>query len=77
MGHRMDNIAKILVERLFNDQNDATRFHSYIRTMLETMTVNPVESCQELNRRMQLQGWVDYEIDEHTFKLVMLVLNDI
>lgn len=72
----MDNIADILVERLLDEQKDATKFHYYIRAMFETMADKPVENCQELNSRMQLQGWDDFEVDEHTFKLVMLVLND-
>jgi hypothetical protein len=40
----MDNIADILVERLFDEQKDATKFHSYIRAMFETIADKPVEN---------------------------------
>jgi len=72
----MDTIADILVERLFDEQEDATKFHYYIRAMFETVASKPVENCQELNRQMQLQGWENFEMDNHTFELVKLVLND-
>jgi hypothetical protein len=42
--------------------------------MFETMAKEPIANCRELNSRMHSLGWDDFELDEHTFKLVMLVL---
>jgi hypothetical protein len=70
----MDNVVDILVDRLFDEQSDVTQHHSCIRNMFETMAKEPIANCRELNSRMHSLGWDDFELDEHTFKLVMLVL---
>jgi hypothetical protein len=72
----MDNVVDIIIDRLWDEQNDATQQHRCIRAMFETIAKESVRNCPELNSRMQSLGWDDFELDEHTFKLVMLVLGD-
>ena len=33
----------------------------------------PIPNSQELNSRMRSFGWINFEIDDHTFKLVKLI----
>jgi hypothetical protein len=72
----MDNVVDILVDRLLEEQSDVTQQHRSIRAMFETIAKEPVGNCRELNNRMQSLGWDDFELDDHTFKLVMLVLGE-
>ena len=72
----MDNVVDILVDRLLEGQSDVTQQHRSIRAMFETIAKEPIGNCRELNRRMQSLGWDDFELDDHTFKLVMLVLGE-
>jgi hypothetical protein len=70
----MDNVVDVLIDRFFDDQDDATEQHRSIKAMFETIAKEPVMNCSELNSRMQSLGWQDFKLDEHTFKLIMLVL---
>ena len=71
----MDQIIKILVERLEGKGMEATKIPSCIETICNISFLYPVPNCRELNRRMQSLGWIDFEIDDHTFKLVKLISN--
>jgi hypothetical protein len=70
----MDDVVDIIIDRLLDEQSDATQQHSCIMAMFETIAKESVRNCRQLNNRMQSLGWDDFELDEHTFKLVMLVL---
>jgi hypothetical protein len=72
----MDNVVDILIDRLLDEQGDAGKQHRSIRAMFETIAKEPVGDYRELNRRMQSLGWDDFELDDHTFKMVMLVLGE-
>jgi hypothetical protein len=35
------------------------------------LAFDPQSNLNEINRRMHLLGWYDFEVDEHTFQLVL------
>ena len=72
----MDNVIDILVDRLFDEQSHASTHHDCFKAMFETIAKESISNCSELNSRMQSLGWDDFILDEHTFKLVKLVLGE-
>ena len=71
----MDQIIKIIVERLEAEGLDPVKIPSCIETMVNIIFLYPILNYQELNERMQSRGWPNFKIDEHTFKLVKLISN--
>jgi hypothetical protein len=72
----MDGVVDILIDRLLDAPSDATKQIRCFRAMFETISKEPVGNCSELNSRMHSLGWDDFELDDHTFKMVMLVLGE-
>jgi hypothetical protein len=75
MGLKMDQIIKILAERLEGKGIEAAKIPSCIETILNLSFFYPIPSCRDLNSRMRSFGWINFEIDDHTFKLVKLISN--
>ena len=71
----MDQIIKILAERLEGKGIEAAKIPSCIETILNLSFFYPIPSCRDLNSRMRSFGWINFEIDDHTFKLVKLISN--
>ena len=69
----MERIIKILVERLEGKGIEAAKIPSCIETIMNISFIYTISNCQELNRRMRSLGWFNFEIDDHTFKLVKLI----
>jgi hypothetical protein len=73
MGLKMDQIIKILAERLEGKGIEAAKIPSCIETILNLSFFYPIPSYRDLNSRMRSFGWINFEIDDHTFKLVKLI----
>ena len=73
MGFLVDEIIRIIVGRLVEKGIDLEKIPACIETMINVLFLCPVLSYQKLNQSMQLLGWHNFEIDEHTVKLVELV----
>ena len=71
--HRMDQIIRIMIECLVGKGIGISTIPAYIRNLANTLSVNPHSSFQELNRRMQLLGWNDFELDDHTLQLIIAI----
>jgi hypothetical protein len=69
----LDQILKIIVERLEEKEIDPGKIPSCVETIVYNIFLNPVITYQELNRKMQSLGWHNFEIDEHTLKLIKLI----
>ena len=72
----MDQIIKILVSRLEDKGIETTKIPSCIETIMNISFIYTIPNYQELNRRMRSLGWFNFEIDDHTFKLVKLISNE-
>ena len=69
----MDQIIKILAERLEGEGIEAAKIPSCIETIMNLSIFYPIPNCQEFNNRMRSFGWINFEIDVHTFELVKLI----
>lgn len=72
----MDQIVNIIVGRLNESGMDLDKIPSCLETMVNIFFFHPVLNCRELNQSMQSLGWHNFEMDNHTFKLVKLVYNN-
>jgi hypothetical protein len=70
----LDLIIKIIIKRLVGIGIDPGKIPACIEIIVYSIFLNPLMNYQELNRKMQLLGWHDFKIDEHTFQLVKLIL---
>ena len=69
----MDQIINILAERLKGKGIDAAKIPSCIETIMNLSFFYTIPNYQDLNSRMRSFGWINFEIDDHTFKLVKLI----
>jgi len=69
----LDMIIKIIVDRLKEIGIDPGKIPACIEIIIYIIFLNPLINYQELNRKMQLLGWHNFRIDEHTFKLFKLI----
>jgi len=72
----MDEIIKIVVQRLAENGVAVNRIPSCVAAMWESLVDFPIQDHQELNHLMQTLGWSGFKMDEHTFNLFMLIIND-
>lgn len=72
----MDRIIKILIERLVGKGIEVSTIPAYIRNLANIIAVDAYLSREELNRQLQLMGWDDFELDDHTFQLIMAVFEN-
>jgi hypothetical protein len=70
----MGDIIRILVDRLVGRGIESRTIPAYIRDLAHAISDNTESSLLELNRRMQLLGWDDFELDDHTLQLITAVL---
>ena len=69
----MDEIIRVLIDRLIRRGIEPGTIPAYIRDVANTMASHSELSLPELNRRMQLLGWGDCEVDDHTLQLITAV----
>ena len=70
----MDCIIRILIERLVAKGMEISAIPAFIRNLANIVAVNAYLSREELNRQLELTGWHDFELDDHTLQLIMTVL---
>lgn len=68
-----DKMMRTVIDRLVIKGMDITSIPNYIRDLAYIISFNKLSSLQGLNRRLQLLGWDDFELDEHTFLLILAV----
>ena len=66
-----DKVMRAVIDRLVRKGMDITSIPNYIRGLAYVISFNKLSSLQGLNRRLQLLGWDDFKLDEHTFLLIL------
>jgi hypothetical protein len=70
-GFEMDQIIRVLIERLVGKGMEISNIPAYIRDLANSVSANGYSSLQELNGRLEMLGWDDFELDDHTLQLIM------
>ena len=64
-------MMRTVIDRLVRKGMDITSIPNYIRDLAYIISFNNLSSLQGLNRRLQLLGWDDFELDEYTLQLIL------
>jgi len=67
----MEELIRILIERLVGKGMEISTIPAYIRDLANSIAANGYSSLQELNKRMQSLGWDDFKLDDYTFQLII------
>ncbi len=67
----MISLDEILEKRLKMRGIEPSTIPRFIKDLTNTLAFDPQSNLNEINRRMHLLGWYDFEVDEHTFQLVL------
>jgi len=67
----MDQIIRVLIERLVGKGMEINNIPAYIRDLANSVSFNGYSSLRELNGRLEMLGWTDFELDDHTLQLIM------
>lgn len=69
-GWSVDELVRILINRLVNKGMEITSIPAYVRDLANTIAINGYLGPSTLNRRLQTLGWDDFKLDEYTLELV-------
>ena len=67
----MERIITTLIERLVDKGIEINTIPAYIRDLANILAMNSHLSLKEINGRLQSLGWNDFELDDHTFQLIL------
>ena len=67
----MERLNDILLERLTTRGIEPSIIPRFIKDLTYTLDTDPQMNLGEINRRLQLLGWYDFEVDDHTLQLVL------
>ena len=67
----MEPLNDILLQRLTLKGIAPTTITRYIKDLTYTLATDTQMNLGEINRRLHLLGWYDFEIDEHTLQLIL------
>ena len=67
----MGQLNDILLQRLTTKGIAPNTIPRFIKDLNYTLAMDPKMSLGEINRRLHLLGWYDFEVDEHTLQLVL------
>jgi len=73
--HEMELLANTLRQRLTAKGMEGAVLTAYLRNVANILTSQSLVTLQELNRRLQLLGWDDFEMDDYTLELVRAVFD--
>jgi hypothetical protein len=69
----MEQLKEIIIQRLKAKGMDVTLVPSFIRDVANT-NISTAYDLKELNRRLGTLGWNEFELDDHTFRLIEAVI---
>ena len=55
---------------------EANRAPAYIRNVANSVSTDPHMSLDEINDSMESLGWDDFQLDDHTLRLILSILSD-
>jgi len=67
----MEELNNILMQRLTTKGISSNTIPKFMKDLTDTVSVNPQMNLGEINRRLHLLGWYDFEVDEHTLQLIL------
>lgn len=67
----MNQLTEILIERLERKGIRPDMVPGFFRDLVNALSTNPHTALEELNSRLHLLGWNDFELDDHTLQLVI------
>jgi len=67
---QVDELIKILINRLVNKGMEITSIPAYVRDLANTMAETGNLGPGALNRRLEMLGWDDVTLDGYTLELV-------
>ena len=70
-------IVRVLIDRLVGRGMAINTIPAYVRDLGRTISVTPPPTLQDLNRQLQLLGWDDFELDDHTLQLIIANFDDV
>lgn len=70
-GHKLNQLTEILIQRLEKKGVEQTAIPGFIRNLANIISVTPHMNLREVNRRLHLLGWTDFELDDHTLQLTI------
>ncbi|UCG66381.1 MAG: hypothetical protein JSW12_04970 [Deltaproteobacteria bacterium] len=70
----MEQLIRILIERLTRKGIEVTSIPAYIRNFANTIVTHPSISLEELNDHLQLLGWDEFALDNDIFYLMLATL---
>jgi hypothetical protein len=66
----MDELIKILINRLVNKGMEITSIPAYVRDLANIMAQTGNLGPGPLNQRLKMLGWNDFQLDEYTLELI-------
>ncbi len=69
----MEQLREIIVKRLKEKGMDLYQVPSFVRDVANT-SASTASDLKELNRRLGTPGWHEYELDDHTFRLIEAII---
>ena len=67
----MEQLNDILLQRLTTRGIEPSIIPRFIKDLTYTLDIDPQMNLGEINRRLQLLGWYDFEVDDHTLQLIL------
>jgi len=67
----MNQVTEVMIKRLEKKGVWSDIIPVFIRDVINTISINPLSTLQELNAKLHLLGWDDFELDEYTLELVI------
>ena len=67
----MKPLIRTLTDRLVEKGMGVTSIPAFIRNVSNILAAHPAASLDELNRRLQLVGWVDFRLDDYILQMII------
>ena len=72
----MEEVVKALIERLVGKGMKIDTIPAYVRDLSNTIEALSDSNLDELNRKMELLGWNEIHLDDHTLQLILVSLDE-
>ncbi len=72
----MEHLKKTLIRRLQSKGVESTVIPGFMRSLANSVFVEPRMSILQINKRLQYLGWDEINLDYHTLQLAMTCLED-
>jgi hypothetical protein len=70
-GEKLNDIREVLIRRLENKGVQPELIPGFVKSVGYAVSENQETDLREINERLHLQGWDDFEVDYHTLQLII------